>query len=87
MQETRDKLDALDAQMHTTQVSLIERSAELSTVQTRLREVGDIMKVLQEHSALAERVEELVKEVGAAKALLRGSPTSPICSSFTHALP
>ena len=87
MQETRDKLDALDAQMHTTQVSLIERSAELSTVQTRLREVGDIMKVLQEHSALAERVEELVKEVGVAKALLRGSPASPICSSFTHALP
>ncbi|RPD52633.1 hypothetical protein L226DRAFT_563784 [Lentinus tigrinus ALCF2SS1-7] len=71
VQETKDKLLALDAQMRSTQVSLDERSAELSLVQARLQEVGDVMKVLQEHRALSERVEELVREVSTAKELLK----------------
>lgn len=58
--------------MHSTQTSLTERAGDLSAITTRLKDLGNIVSVLQEHSALAERVDELVKEVGAAKDLLRG---------------
>ena len=70
--QTKDRLDALDAQMRTTQADLTERSVELSDVETRLQGLGNVMLVLQEHNALAERVEELVREVGAAKVMLQG---------------
>ncbi|KAI0707465.1 hypothetical protein C8T65DRAFT_651084 [Cerioporus squamosus] len=70
-QETRDKLDALDVQMHSTQVSLGARATELASVQTRLQEIGEVMKLLQDHTALSERVEELVQEVSAAKMMLQ----------------
>ncbi|RDX50648.1 hypothetical protein OH76DRAFT_1402259 [Lentinus brumalis] len=71
IQQTKEKLDVLDAEMHSTQVALIERAGELLSVQTRLQEIGEVMKLLQEHAALSERVEELVQEVTAAKKMLQ----------------
>ncbi|KAI0739913.1 hypothetical protein C8Q80DRAFT_1222126 [Daedaleopsis nitida] len=71
LHQTKERLDALDDRTRATQASLAQRSDELSGVQTRLDDLGGIVSVLQERSALAERVEELVKEVGAAKDVLR----------------
>ncbi|KAI0808295.1 hypothetical protein C8Q74DRAFT_1232557 [Fomes fomentarius] len=70
-ERAKARLDALDNQMHSTQTSLTERAGELSAITTRLKDLGNIVSALQEHSALAERVDELVKEVGAAKDLLQ----------------
>ena len=76
-EQARERLDALDNQMRSTQSALTERAGELSALTTRLQGLGNIMEVLQEHNALASRVDELVKEVGAAKDMLQGLSMSP----------
>ncbi|KAI0764225.1 hypothetical protein BD413DRAFT_578545 [Trametes elegans] len=75
IQQTKDRLAALDGQMHDTQTRLSARDGQLSSIQTRLQGLGALMSDLQERSTLAEReasrIEELMNEVAAAKDMLK----------------
>ncbi|KAH9850467.1 hypothetical protein C2E23DRAFT_869927 [Lenzites betulinus] len=75
IQHTKERLSALDGQMVDTHARLSTRDDHLTSIQARLQGLGDLVSDLQERSTLAEReaerVDELMKEVGAAKDMLR----------------
>ncbi|KAL1942162.1 hypothetical protein VTO73DRAFT_6226 [Trametes versicolor] len=75
VQQTKERLSALDGQIVETHASLSTREARLTQLQSRLQGLGDQVSDLQERSTVAEReaarIEELMKEVGAAKDTLR----------------
>ena len=78
VQQTKDRLGILDNQMQATNNRLSERDDQLSSIQSRLNGLGTLVSDLQERSMLAEResarMEELVKDISAAKDILQGSP-------------
>ncbi|KAI0631802.1 hypothetical protein C8Q77DRAFT_1128959 [Trametes polyzona] len=75
VQDTKERLNALDGRMLDTQTRLVARDDQLTSIQTRLQGLGDLFSDLRERSTAAEReaarVDELVKGVEAAKDILR----------------
>ncbi|KAI0820884.1 hypothetical protein BC628DRAFT_1412850 [Trametes gibbosa] len=75
VQYTKERLSALDDHLVDTHVRLATRDDHLTSIQTRLQGLGDLVSHLQERRTLAEheaeRVSELMKEVGAAKDMLK----------------
>ncbi|KAJ8496385.1 hypothetical protein ONZ51_g1154 [Trametes cubensis] len=75
VQQTKDRLGILDNQMQATNNRLSERDDQLSSIQSRLNGLGTLVSDLQERSMLAEResarMEELVKDISAAKDILQ----------------
>ena len=76
VEQTKARLDALDARMHDTQSNLTSRNDELSSIDTRLQTLRSIVSSLQERNDLGERLEELMREVGTAKDMLQGPSVS-----------
>ena len=68
----RARIDALDASVGTAHAGLAAHDAALHSAQSRLQSLGSIMADLQRRTALAEGLEELAQEVGAAKDMLKG---------------
>ncbi|KAM5541515.1 hypothetical protein V8D89_004705 [Ganoderma adspersum] len=75
VEQTKARLDALDARMHDTQSNLTSRNDELSSIDTRLQTLRSIVSSLQERNDLGERLEELMREVGTAKDMLHETCT------------
>ena len=73
VEQTKARLDALDARMHDTQSNLTSRNDELSSIDTRLQTLRSIVSSLQERNDLGERLAELMREVGTAKDMLHGT--------------
>ncbi|KAI0357230.1 hypothetical protein OH77DRAFT_1588602 [Trametes cingulata] len=75
VQQTKDRLSRLDDQMLDTQSRLEVRDDQLQSIQTRLQGLGVLVTGLQERNIVdereSERVDELMKEVMAAKDMLK----------------
>lgn len=89
VQQTKDRLSVLDNRVQETNNRLLERDDQLSSVQTRLNGLGTLVSDLRERSMLAERestrMEELVRDISAAKDILQGSPDFLVCLEiFAH---
>ncbi|EJF59445.1 hypothetical protein DICSQDRAFT_148514 [Dichomitus squalens LYAD-421 SS1] len=76
VEQTKARLDALETRVQDTQTDLDSRTDELSSIHTRLQVLKDFVSGLQGRTDIEERLEELTREVGAAKVLLQESCTS-----------
>ena len=74
MQLTKQRLTALDSRVDGAHASLLVHGSSLQAAQARLQTLNAAVSDLHRRTALAEGVDELTKEVVAAKAMLEGAP-------------